>query len=126
MARRKRRKKIGVVRRVKRPARYFICPVCHQPTLTIDFRKSENPGTKLAVVRCGSCGLHLELEVPEVYERVDVYGLVVDKVSSGEIEEAMHAGEGSAEEGLDFEEEGGAESVEEEGSELPEDEEGRG
>lgn len=112
--RRKRRKKLGVVRRVKRPARYFTCPVCNQPTLTIDFKKSEDrPGFKIAVVRCGSCGLNLTLEVPEIYERVDVYGIVVDKVHSGELEAQAEAAELGEE----------AESVEEEGSELPEREE---
>ncbi|GAB6147726.1 hypothetical protein [Stetteria hydrogenophila] len=116
MARRRRRRKLGVVRRVKKPARYFTCPVCHKFTLTIDFKKSDKPGTKIAVVRCGSCGLNLNLEVPEVYEAVDVYGLVVDKVHSGEIEAAEAEG-GELE----------AENVEEEeGAELPAREETEG
>ncbi len=118
--RRKRRKKLSVVRRVKRPARYFNCPVCHEPTLTIDFKKSDDkPATKIAIVRCGSCGLNLTMEVPEVYERVDVYGIVVDKAHSGELEEALEAAtadEASSE----------AENVEEEeGAELPTEEEVR-
>ncbi len=119
--RRRRRRRLTTIRRPRRQVKYFTCPICHKPTLTIDFKKLEDePGMKLAIVKCGSCGLNLQLKVPEVYERVDVYSIVVDKVYSGELEEASV--EEAAAEGAEEAEEVGVEEggeVEGEGSELP-------
>ncbi len=110
--RRKRRKKL-TIRRPWRPSRHFMCPVCGQPTLTIDFHDIEDSGdSKMAIVRCGNCGLNLSMEVPLPYEKIDVYARVVDIVEEGRLEEY------SAEAGSLEEEE--AESVEaREGAEVP-------
>jgi len=87
---RRRRKRIKkVVRRSTLMSRYFICPICGQRTLTIDFKKSNKPGTKLAIVRCGNCKLYLNMEVPEVLDKIDVYNKVVDLVHEGKIEQYM-------------------------------------
>lgn len=104
--RRKRRKKI--VKRRTLPPRYFECPRCGSKTLTIDFKKSGKLRTKIAVVRCGTCGLHCEFEVPEILDRVDVYNKVVDLVYEGRLEECMQAGE----EGVGGEEEAPGEAGE--------------
>ena len=95
--RRKRRKKI--VRRFRMPSRYFQCPRCGAMTLTVDFVKELNgrrpmPGRKLAVVKCGNCGLYCVLEVPEIYDRVDVYNKVADMVYEDRLDEcSMEGGE---------------------------------
>lgn len=96
---RRRRKKVRRVRRTRKLSsiRYFECPVCGQQTLTIEFKKLEGrPGYKLAVVKCGSCGLHLKLEVPELLERIDVYNRVVDLAYEGKLDEYMESEEAPA------------------------------
>jgi transcription elongation factor Elf1 len=86
---RRRRKKVKRVRRTRKitSLRYFQCPICGQPTLTIDFEKiKDKPGYKKAIVKCGSCGLYVELEVPEILDRIDVYNKVVDMAYEGKLE----------------------------------------
>ena len=85
---RRRRKKIKRVRRTRKitSLRYFQCPICGEPTLTIDFEKiKDKPGYKKAIVKCGNCGLYLELEVPEILDRIDVYNKVVDMAYEGKL-----------------------------------------
>lgn len=89
--RRKRRKKI--VKRRTLPPRYFQCPRCGSMTLTVDFKKTNRLRVKKAIVRCGTCGLHCEFEVPDILDRVDVYNKVVDLAYEDRLEECM-AGEG--------------------------------
>ncbi len=96
---RRRKKYKRVIRRVRRIPTVFQCPHCGSRSLTIDFKKSEEPGRKLAVVRCGNCRLKTLLEVPEIYETVDVYAKFLDAFTQGTIE-------------IEFEE--GAEETEEE------------
>ena len=92
---RRRKRRVKQVRRVFKPTRYFQCPVCNSLTLTIDFRKHNEPGKKIAVVRCGTCGLYCERVVPEMFERVDVYNIITDLAYDGRIgEECSVEGEG--------------------------------
>jgi transcription elongation factor Elf1 len=84
---RRRRKRIKQVRRVRRPSRYFQCPRCGAMTLTIDFKKLDSADHKLAIARCGTCHLYCELEVPAVYDRVDVYNRISDLAYEGRLEE---------------------------------------
>jgi transcription elongation factor Elf1 len=87
---RRRRKKIKKMpRRSTLALKYFVCPICGQQTLTVDFKKSDKPGMKLAIVRCGTCKLYLTMEVPEVLDKVDVYNKVVDLVHEGKLEEYL-------------------------------------
>ncbi|MCE4601923.1 MAG: hypothetical protein F7B18_01935 [Desulfurococcales archaeon] len=95
---RRRKRRVKRQRTVRKPGRYFQCPVCNSMTLTIDFRKADKPGVKVAVVRCGSCGLHCEKEVPGMYERVDVYNIISDLAYEGRIEEECRHGDEGAEE----------------------------
>ncbi len=111
MGRRRRKRIKKMPRRSTLATRYFVCPVCGQQTLTVDFKKSDKPGTKLAIVRCGNCKLYLTMEVPEVLDKIDVYNKVVDLVHEGKIEEYM-ARSGEEEVG---EKEGIEPSTEEEG-----------
>lgn len=85
MGRRRRKRIKRMPRRSTLLSRYFSCPVCGQQTLTIDFKKAEGPGIKLAIVRCGGCGLNLSMDVPEVLEKIDVYNKVVDMVYEGKL-----------------------------------------
>jgi len=80
---RRRRKRIKQVRRVRRPSRYFQCPRCGAMTLTIDFKKLNSADHKLAIARCGTCHLYCELEVPAVYDRIDVYNRISDLAYEG-------------------------------------------
>ena len=92
---RRRKRRVQRKRTVRKPGRYFQCPVCNSMTLTVDFKKGSRPGVKLAVVRCGSCGLYCVREVPEIYERVDVYNIISDLAYEGRIEEeCRHEDEG--------------------------------
>jgi len=98
--RRKRRKRM--VKRVKPPSRYFVCPRCGSLTLTIDFKKEVDgvrarPGTKIAVAKCGTCGLYCVMEVPEIMERVDVYNKIADIVYEDRLDECQQLplGEGA-------------------------------
>lgn len=99
MGRRRRKRVKKVVRRSTLATRYFICPICGQQTLTINFKKGNKPGTKLAIVRCGSCKLYLTMEVPDILDKIDVYNKVVDLVHEGKIEEYMSASGESIEKG---------------------------
>lgn len=115
---RRRRKKIKRVRRTRKitSLRYFECPVCGQPTLTIDFQKiKEKPGYKKAIVKCGSCGLYLELEVPELLDRIDVYNKIVDMAYEGKLEELQASEASSTTEGDEL-----SEALEEALSEMDE------
>ena len=98
--RRKRRKRI--VKKRTLPPRYFQCPRCGSMTLTVDFKKSGEPRTKLAIVRCGTCGLYCELKVPDVFDRVDVYNKIVDMVYEDRLEECSQ-GESGGEEVVEYE-----------------------
>ncbi|WFO75743.1 hypothetical protein J4526_02430 [Desulfurococcaceae archaeon MEX13E-LK6-19] len=83
---RRRKKYKRVIRRVRRIPTVFQCPHCGSRSLTIDFKKSEESGKKLAVIRCGNCRLKTLLEVPEIYETVDVYAKFLDAFTQGTIE----------------------------------------
>ncbi len=93
--RRKRRKKVR--KKVRLPSRYFQCPVCGSMTLTIDFKKTDKPGKKLAIAKCGTCGLYCEFEVPEVMERIDVYNMISDLAYEGRLDECRKSEAGSEE-----------------------------
>ncbi len=83
---RRRKKYKKVVKRIKRIPDIFQCPHCSMRTLTIRFEKMEIPGYKLARIMCGSCGLYAEMQVPDIYENVDVYAKFIDGYESGELE----------------------------------------
>ncbi len=83
--RRKRRKTTR--KKVRLPSRYFQCPVCGNMTLTIDFKKAKNPLMRLAIARCGSCGLYCEMEVPQTLDRIDVYNKISDLAYEDRLDE---------------------------------------
>lgn len=83
---RRRKKYKRVVRRVRRIPSVFQCPHCGSKSLTIDLKKAEEPGKKLAIIKCGNCGLKALLKAPEIYEPVDVYAKFLDAYTEGTIE----------------------------------------
>ena len=88
MARRKRRKVIKP-KPLSMP-KVYQCPRCGAETLSIQFKKLKgDPFNKLAIVKCGTCKLYLELTVPQVYTEIDVYGKVIDLANEGRLEEMM-------------------------------------
>ena len=91
MGRRKRRKRPTTTRKLSMP-KVYQCPRCGYETLSISFKKiPDNPFYKLAIVKCGTCKLYLELEVPEFYKSLDVYGKVVDLAVEGKLDEEGEA-----------------------------------
>ncbi|MCE4607766.1 MAG: hypothetical protein F7B61_02245 [Caldisphaeraceae archaeon] len=87
LARRRRRKSIKP-KRPRQPSRYFQCPRCSALTLTIEFKKIKGNGDKkLAIAKCGNCHLYCEMEVPNIYDRVDVYNKIIDLDYEGRLSE---------------------------------------
>jgi len=85
----------------KRPTiykKYYNCPKCGALTLTVDLKKSKEYGKRVAIVKCGSCGLYCEYTVSSEVEKIDVYNMVADLVYEGRESECMEArgGEGEA------------------------------
>jgi len=86
----KRRKKYKkVIRRVRKIPSIFQCPHCGKISLTVEINKDRTR----AVVQCGSCGLQSELEIPSIFQPVDVYGKFVDLYHSGKAEIKFIRGE---------------------------------
>ncbi len=85
---RRRKKYKRVIRKVRRIPSVFHCPHCGARSMTIEFVKKnlDIPGSKKAIIRCGSCGLEYGMIVPEIYESVDVYNKFVDMYNEGSIE----------------------------------------
>ena len=99
----RRRKRRVKKKQVRKPGRYFQCPICNSLTLTIDFKRHNEAGKKMAIVRCGSCGLYCERIVPDIFERVDVYNIVSDLAYDGRIEEECSVGGEGVEEAVEGE-----------------------
>jgi transcription elongation factor Elf1 len=87
MGRRRKRRKTTRPKKVRLPARYFQCPVCGSMTLTIDFKKTNNPMTKLAIAKCGTCGLYCEIPVNATLDRIDVYNIISDLAYENRLDE---------------------------------------
>ncbi len=83
---RRRKKYKRPVRKIRRIPTFFQCPHCGAKTLRIQFRKIDVEGQKLAIITCGTCGLYAEMNVPSLYEPVDVYGKFIDLYEEGSIE----------------------------------------
>ena len=82
---RRRKKYKRPVRKPRRIPSFFQCPNCGRRTLQIKFEKMDQMGFKLAIIRCGSCGLYAEMQVPELYQQVDVYAKFLDLYEEGQI-----------------------------------------
>ena len=87
MGRRRKRRKKQRPRGFRPPSRLFQCPVCGALTLTIDFKKADEPGWKIAVIKCSSCKLYCTMKVRSVLDRIDVYNRLVDMVYENRLDE---------------------------------------
>ncbi len=91
---RRRKKYKKVVRRRRRIPTVFQCPACGSRNLTIKFERGSYSGEevggtpkKVAVIRCGNCGLCYRMVVPSIYEAVDVYNKFVDLYMENKMEQ---------------------------------------
>lgn len=76
-------------------------------TLTIDFKKLDTADKKLAIARCGTCHLYCELEVPSMFDRIDVYNRISDLAYENRLDECAKPHEEGVEEGEEEPEEEG-------------------
>jgi len=81
MGGRKRRRKI-VKRPPKRIPKVFSCPNCDSKSVTVELDRKQG----VAFIRCGTCGLQAEIEVPEIFEEVHAFNKFVDLYYEGKIE----------------------------------------
>lgn len=82
MGKRRKRRKIKLRKPVRTLPKIFQCPNCGVKALTIELDKN----TMKATVKCGSCKLHAELEVPTAFHEVDVYAKFLDLFYEGNLE----------------------------------------
>ncbi|RLG75021.1 MAG: hypothetical protein DRO23_05060 [Thermoprotei archaeon] len=85
MGRRRKKRKLVARRPRKTIPSVFQCPNCGKIAITVELNKPAN-GVKHAIVRCGNCGLYAEMDVPEIFQNVDVYGRFLDGFYSGTLE----------------------------------------
>lgn len=85
MGRRRKKRKLIARRPRKTIPNVFQCPNCGKMAITVKLNKLIN-GVKHAIVRCGNCGLYAEMDVPEIFQNVDVYGRFLDGFYSGTLE----------------------------------------
>ncbi len=85
MGRRRKKRKLVARRPRKTIPSVFQCPNCGKIAITVELNKPTN-GVKHAIVRCGNCGLYAEMDVPEIFQNVDVYGRFLDGFYSGTLE----------------------------------------
>lgn len=69
----------------------FDCPRCGRNTLSIEYKNG------VAVINCGSCGLCSFLEVPQIFDKANIYGKFIDLYYEGKLEIRDGCGEGSQE-----------------------------
>jgi len=69
---RRRRKVIRMPK--KRLPKVFLCPRCGKEAIKIEI----STGSENAVVKCGSCGLVVDMPKKEPFEEVDVYCSFID------------------------------------------------
>ncbi|OYT55820.1 MAG: hypothetical protein B6U76_05030 [Desulfurococcales archaeon ex4484_217_2] len=85
MGRRRKKRKLIARRPKKTIPNVFQCPNCGKIAVTVELDKPVN-GIKHAVIKCGNCGLYAEMDVPELFHNVDVYGRFLDGFYSGTLE----------------------------------------
>ncbi len=90
---RRRKKYKKMIRKRRRIPTVFQCPACGSRNLTIRFEKKTSgeegfgAGGKIAIIRCGKCGLCYRLRVPNIYEAVDAYNKFIDLFTENKLDE---------------------------------------
>jgi transcription elongation factor Elf1 len=76
---RKKRRKLILKPRPKIP-KMFECPRCGKVAVTVEIKNG------VASVKCGSCGLSDEFEVPPIFDAANAYAKFLDRYLEGKIE----------------------------------------
>jgi transcription elongation factor Elf1 len=95
---RRRKKYKKIPKKIRKIPKIFQCPNCGARTLTVRFEKLDIPGYKKAIITCGTCGLYAEMQVPELYEPLDVYAKFIDAFEEGSIQVEFRKKEKAVEE----------------------------
>ncbi len=74
MGRRRGRRRVIKIRRPRLP-KFFKCPVCDQVSVSVKILRQKG----IAMVTCGVCGFHEEVELGPSDDKVDAYAKAVDK-----------------------------------------------
>lgn len=82
MGRRRKRRKIQPRKPLRTLPKIFQCPNCGVKAVTIEMDKN----TKKATIKCGSCKLYTELEIPTAFHEVDIYAKFLDLFYEGKLE----------------------------------------
>jgi Uncharacterized Zn ribbon-containing protein len=80
----KRKKRTKIVRPKPKLPKAFECPRCGRISISVEFDEASD-GTKVAEIRCGSCGLNAEIEVPSVFDEANAYGRFIDLYLEGKL-----------------------------------------
>ncbi|QKQ99864.1 transcription elongation factor [Metallosphaera tengchongensis] len=81
----KRKKRTKIVRAKPKLPKTFECPRCGKISITVEFEDKDSR-SKMAEIRCGSCGLKTELEIPSIYDEANAYGRFIDLYLEGKLE----------------------------------------
>lgn len=83
----RRRRKIVKKKVVKPPPTVFICPLCNEESVSINYNK----GDEYAIVKCMKCGAEENIKIYPNYLPVDAYcewyDRIMKRASSSTIEE---------------------------------------
>lgn len=77
--RRKKRKQLLQKPKPKIPD-IFECPRCGKIAISVTIKDGK------AKIKCGSCGLQTEFDVPPIYDQANAYGKFIDLYYEGKIE----------------------------------------
>lgn len=75
----KRKRKQKVVKKKPTLPKTFECPNCGKISVSIKVKEGE------AYIRCGSCGLATQFDVPLIFREIDAYGKFIDLYTSGRL-----------------------------------------
>ncbi|EWG07245.1 MAG: transcription elongation factor Elf1 [Candidatus Aramenus sulfurataquae] len=76
----KRKKRTKIIKPKPKLPKTFECPRCGRISISVEIKDG------LAKIRCGSCNLYAEVEVPPVYDEANAYGKFLDLYLDGKLQ----------------------------------------